>query len=87
MDAAVSETFKNAPHPFYPLDAKIVGYLTNEYSVPVLLGTFAAGCIVILGLTSAIIGRQSFVLSKGDKGAVLWNVLSMMKSELTKTSY
>jgi len=83
MDTVVTEVLKHAPHPFYPLDAEVVGYLANEYPVPMLLGTFAVGCIVILGATSALIGRNSPILSNGDKWAVLWNVLS----ELNGMSY
>ena len=80
----ITEPLKNAPHPFYPLDAKVVGYLASEYSVPGLLGTFFAGCAVILGLTSAIIGRNHKILSGGDKAAVLWNVLSKLRSVPTR---
>lgn len=80
MADTILEPLKNVPHPFYPLDAEVVGYLANEYSVPVLLGTFAAGCIVLLGATSALIGRSSPTLSRGDKAAVLWNVLSKSRS-------
>ena len=80
----VTESLKNAPHPFYPLEANVVGYLANEYSVPVLLGTFAAGCIVILGSTLALVRRQNAVLSHGDKAAILWNVLSKSRSKCAK---
>ncbi|KAL8824020.1 MAG: hypothetical protein Q9191_005361 [Dirinaria sp. TL-2023a] len=55
MEHFVSNVTQTTPHPFYPLEANIVGYLANEYSVPQLLGTFAAGCVVILGLTLALV--------------------------------
>ncbi len=80
MENIVTETLKHAPHPFYPLDAEVVGYLANEYSVPVLLGTFAIGCVIILGATSTLIGRNSPILSSGDRWAILWNVLSESRS-------
>jgi cholestenol delta-isomerase len=80
MEKVVTETLKHAPHPFYPLDAEVVGYLANEYSVPVLLGTFAVGCMVILSATSTLIGRNSPILSSGDRWAILWNVLSESRS-------
>jgi cholestenol delta-isomerase len=73
------ETFINAtltPHPFYPVEAKIVGYLANEASVSQLLGTFAAGCIVVLGTTLALIKGHNPTLSTTEKAAILWNVLS-----------
>lgn len=64
-----------SPHPFYPIEANIVGYLVNEASVPHLLGTFAAGCIVILGMTLALVRGHNPSLSSGDKATILWFVL------------
>lgn len=63
------------PHPFYPLEANIVGYLVNEASVPKLLGGFAAGCIVILGVTLALVRGHNPKLPSGEKAAILWFVL------------
>ena len=63
------------PHPFYPLEANIIGYLANEWSVPTLLGVFFAGCGVELGITLALINRFKPKLDKGDKAAILWFVV------------
>ena len=63
------------PHPFYPLEANIVGYLANEWSVPKLLGVFFAGCAVELGITLMIINRFNPTLKWGDKAALLWFVV------------
>ena len=63
------------PHPFYPIDANVVGYLVNEWSVPKLLGVFFAGCGVELGITLLIVNRVNPRLSKGDKAALLWFVV------------
>ena len=74
-------TFINAtrpPHPFYPVEANIVGYLANEATVPQLLGTFGAGCIVVLGCTLALVKGHNPNLPAKDKAAVLWNVLSRL---------
>ncbi|KAI9844997.1 MAG: hypothetical protein M1837_005141 [Sclerophora amabilis] len=63
-------------HPYYPIDAKIVGYLANTLSVPVLLCCFAGACVGIFGVTLLIIrgsGRKQ--LSKTDLATVLWFVL------------
>ena len=63
-------------HPFYPLEAKIVGYLANQWSVPTLLGIFAAGWVVILGTTLALVRRHNPTLPSTDKATILWFVLS-----------
>ena len=76
---SVMETFINAtrpPHPFYPVEANIVGYLANEASVPQLLSTFGAGCMVVLGTTLALVRGHRPKLSTGEQAAILWNVLS-----------
>lgn len=66
------------PHPFYPLEAEIVGYLANQWDVPTLLGIFLVGCIVILGLTHVLATRVRPGLSGVDKSILLWFVLSML---------
>lgn len=63
------------PHPFYPIEAEIVGYLANEWSVPTLLGVFAAGWAVILGITLLLVKRHNPSLPSGEKAAILWFVL------------
>ena len=63
------------PHPFYPLEANVVGYLANEWSVPKLLGVFFAGCGLELGVALAIINRYDPTLKKSDKAALLWFVV------------
>ena len=75
------DTFTNAtkmvqpPHPFYPLEANIVGYLANQYSTITLLSIFAAGCVVILGATHVLAGRLNPRLPSGEKWAILWFIL------------
>lgn len=64
------------PHPFYPLEANIVGYLANKWSVPTLLGIFASGWVVILGSTLAMVRRHNPALPSIDKATILWFVLS-----------
>ena len=63
------------PHPFYPIDAKIVGYLANEWSVPALLGVFFAGCAVEIGTAFALVNKFKPVLRTGDKAALMWFVV------------
>ncbi|MCJ1344278.1 hypothetical protein MMC31_002481 [Peltigera leucophlebia] len=64
------------PHPFYPLEANIVGYLANEFSVLQLLGLFAAGCALILGFTLVLIRAHNPRLPSSEKATILWFVLS-----------
>lgn len=75
------------PHPFYPIEANIVGYFANELSVSTLLGAFAAGCIVVLGSVALVLRRCKFELSGSDTAAVLWFILSTpyKSSDLTLT--
>lgn len=76
MEHFISNVTQTTPHPFYPLEANIVGYLANEYSVPQLLGTFAAGCVVILGLTLTLVRSHNPNLSVGQQATILWFVLT-----------
>ncbi|KAH0356524.1 hypothetical protein KCU81_g603, partial [Aureobasidium melanogenum] len=46
-----STSYDGIKHPYYPLDANIVGYVANESTVLSLLGSFVAGCVAIFGLT------------------------------------
>ena len=77
MDEFVANATKTVqnPHPFYPLEANIVGYLANQYSTLTLLGIFAAGCLSILGTAHLLVGRLNPRLPKGDKAVLLWFIL------------
>lgn len=77
MDGSILNTSKipQPPHPFYPIEANIVGYLANEWSVLKLLGIFGAGCVGILGTTLALVKRQNPNLPPREKAAILWFIL------------
>lgn len=77
MDQYVSNATSIVPHPFYPLEAKIVGYLANEWSVPTLLGLFAAGWVAILGVTLLLVRQHNPDLPSREKATILWFVLSV----------
>lgn len=64
------------PHPYYPLEVEITGYLANEWSVPALLGAFASGCAVIFGMTYLIIKRVQPRMPAHEVLTVMWFVLS-----------
>ena len=72
MDATMKSVLS---HPFYPIEAEIVGYLANEWSVLTLLGLFAAGWVVILGATWSGVNRHNPTLPSSEKAAILWFVL------------
>lgn len=67
---------KFPPHPYYPLEAEIVGYLANEWSVPMLLASFAAGCAVIFATTDTIVKRIHPRLPRSELWTINWFVLS-----------
>ncbi len=83
------DTFINATktaHPFYPIEAEIVGYLANEWSVPTLLAVFAVGWLFILGITSVMVKWHSPNLSSADEWTILWFVLCKCYDPLLSTA-
>ena len=64
------------PHPFYPQEINLAGYLANDWDVPTLLAVFAGGWAVILGITLAVVKRYNPTLASSDKICILWFVLS-----------
>ena len=74
--ATVALNATHLPHPFYPIEANIVGYLANQWSVATLLGLFASGWVVILGTTLALVQRHNPKLRSMEKATILWFVLS-----------
>lgn len=64
------------PTGHFPVEAEIVGYLANSFSVPALLGLFAVGWVLILGTTNLLVKRHNSTLGPGDRNTILWFVLS-----------
>ncbi|MCJ1409807.1 hypothetical protein MMC19_003890 [Ptychographa xylographoides] len=64
------------PHPFYPLEANIVGYLANDWTYVELLTSFAAGWVVILGTTQLVVRRFNPNLSLWERAIICWFILS-----------
>lgn len=71
-----------ALHPYYPIEARIIGYAANEASVQSLLASASAGCVVILGTVLAAISHVRPALSKADRLAILWFFLCMFLPDL-----
>lgn len=75
----IANVLGGGPTGHFPVEAEIVGYLANSYSVPTLLFFFAAGWLVVLGATYLLVDRHNPMLGSGDKATILWFVLSESK--------
>ena len=65
----------NSPHPYYPLDANVVGYEPNQTPVWELLISAGGACTVLLGVTFALASYVRPTLRLADRIAILWFVL------------
>lgn len=63
------------PHPYYPLDAQITGYVANEATILKLLGVASIVAIALLGTTFTLVTMARPSLNKADRLAILWFVL------------
>ena len=72
----IARNLTQMPHPFYPIEANIVGYLANQWSVPTLLSAFASGLVFTLGTTLVLVQRHKPNLPSMEKATILWFVLS-----------
>lgn len=74
----IMEVLRNAtqrahvPHPYYPLEVEIVGYLANERPVPTLLSIFFGGCALIVGSTYAIMKSVRPTMPKSEVLTFMW---------------
>ncbi|KAK2733620.1 hypothetical protein FQN55_003302 [Onygenales sp. PD_40] len=66
----------SAPHPYYPVEAELIGYLANEWSVLTLLCAFAAGSALVLGFTLVVLSIAAPKLRRADQAAIMWFMLS-----------
>lgn len=72
------------PHPYYPIEAEIVGYLANTYTVAFLLASFAGICAVLFLVTGVVAKKINPGLSKVDVLTVMWFVLSKSFQEIRR---
>ncbi|EEH20111.1 hypothetical protein PABG_02370 [Paracoccidioides brasiliensis Pb03] len=63
-------------HPYYPLEAELVGYVANEWSTLTLIFAFAAGWAFILGFISVVLSFITPKLGRADKLAILWFIFT-----------
>ena len=69
-------------HPFYPLESILNDYHANDWNVPILLGGFAAACVVVLSSTLVISSSRNPTLPGREQALVLWFVLCELKIPL-----
>lgn len=62
-------------HPYYPLDANVVGYEPNQTPVLELLFSAGGACTVLLSVTFALASYVRPSLRMADRIAILWFVL------------
>jgi cholestenol Delta-isomerase len=64
------------PHPFYPPELNLVGYIANEWSMTKLLTVFFGSVGAYLSTTFLIVRSFNPKLNGRDLGTVVWFVLS-----------
>lgn len=63
-------------HPYFPVDAEIVGYAANEWSVPALLGAFFGACTALFTGTYFVAKSINPKLRRDELVTIMWFVLS-----------
>jgi cholestenol Delta-isomerase len=71
----INATALEAPHPYFPVDATLPGFIANTISGPMLVVYFAAGSGAILSTAFAILSRANPNLSRKDVSIALWFTL------------
>ncbi|RMJ24130.1 EBP domain protein [Aspergillus sp. HF37] len=66
----------HSPHPYYPVDAEVPGYSENESPLLEILGVAGTSVVMLLAVTLVAISKMRPTLSKADRLAILWFVLS-----------
>jgi cholestenol delta-isomerase len=72
---APAKTANLPDHPYFPLGVQITGYLANEFSVPVLLTYFGAGCAAIFALSHVVVKRVRPGLPISEILTIFWFAL------------
>jgi hypothetical protein len=71
---AKSKTAAAPLHPYYPLEAEVIGYIANDLSVAQLLMLFGAGVAVISAISLTVVWMVKPKLGAGETMTVLWFV-------------
>ena len=67
---------KIIPHPFYPIDSILHGYVENDWKVGEIFGVFGGSLAALAATTFAIVRGILPELSVRDLAVVIWFVLS-----------
>jgi cholestenol delta-isomerase len=59
-------------HPYYPVEANIVGYLANEWNTLELCSMFASGCAAIFAITYGVVTKVRPSTSRSDLLTILF---------------
>jgi len=70
--AKPSTVLSHPPHPFYPIEVELIGYLANDKSTLSLLLIFLAGLIVICTTSWCVVSKYYPRVRTVDKWALLW---------------
>ncbi len=77
LDTAKSgSVLAHPPHPFYPVEVELIGYLANDKSTLSLLGIFLAGLIIICTASWFVVSKYYPQVRTIDKWALLWFMCS-----------
>ena len=76
VQANITKLVPQALHPYFPLDAEIVGYAANEWTVPALLGVFFGTCIALFTATYFVAQSINPQLRRNELITIMWFVLS-----------
>lgn len=68
-------------HPYYPLDANVVGYEPNRTPVLELLVSAGGACTILLSVIFALASYVKPTLRMADRIAILWFVLCKTPTE------
>jgi cholestenol Delta-isomerase len=74
MDEPVTK-IAHPPHPYYPLEVEIIGYLANDWHFLTLLAAFASGVAAIFTITFALVKRTRPDIRGKELAIILWFVL------------
>ena len=79
IDNMVNSTLAEAvQHPYYPVEAQLLGYAANEWPMIPLVASFLGRWGALLLLTLAVVSYVSPQLPKMEKAAILWFVFSKL---------
>ncbi|KAJ5095242.1 EBDP4 emopamil-binding protein [Penicillium argentinense] len=64
------------PHPYYPLNLKVVGYVPNEWTSLTLVSIFASACAITFLAVYTLTMKVHPKVSRSDLWTIMWFVLS-----------